>query len=155
MDNALSILLNGDGKGNFEAMSAETSGIVLPGDSKGSSWGDLDNDGRPELLVTTNDGPISSFKLSNKSKINSQVRIKLKGSKNNPSAVGAVVRIEVAQDSELTRTVTAGSGYLSQDPYSMLFPAVIKGKKATVTWPDGAVTSASIPRSSTSFVILR
>ena len=132
MDNALSILLSGDGKGNFEAMSAESSGIVLPGDSKGSSWGDLDNDGRPELLITTNDGPISSFKLNNKSAINPYVRIKLKGSKNNPSAVGAVVRIQIDQESKMTRTVTAGSGYLSQDPYSMLFPPNIKGKRATV-----------------------
>ena len=155
MDNALSILLTGDGRGNFEAMSAESSGIVLPGDSKGSSWGDLDNDGHPELLITTNDGPISSFKLNNKSAINPYVRIKLKGSKNNPSAVGAVVRIQIDQDSQMTRTVTAGSGYLSQEPYSMLFPANIKGKKATVTWPDGTITSSSIPRTSNSFVILR
>ena len=155
MNNALSILLTGDGKGNFEAMSSESSGIVLPGDSKGTSWGDLDNDGKPELVVTTNDGPINSFSYNSKSSEIPLVQIKLKGRKNNPSAVGAIVRIQINQNTQLTRTITAGSGYLSQEPYSMLFPANIRGKKATITWPDGNVTSTSIPTSNNKLVILR
>ena len=155
MNNALSILLTGDGKGNFEAMSSESSGIVLPGDSKGTSWGDLDNDGKPELVVTTNDGPINSFSYNSKSSEIPLVQIKLKGLKNNPSAVGAIVRIQINQNTQLTRTISAGSGYLSQEPYSMLFPANIRGKKATITWPDGNVTSTSIPTSNNNLVILR
>jgi hypothetical protein len=155
MDNALSILLTGDGKGNFEAMSSESSGIILPGDSKGTSWGDLDNDGQPELIITTNDGPINSFKLNTKTKVPPLVQIRLKGTKNNPSAIGAIVRVQVSNNNQFTRTITAGSGYLSQNPQMMLFPAQIRGKIATVTWPDGRVTSASIPTSNTDPVILR
>ena len=155
MDNALSILLTGDGNGNFEAMSSELSGIVLPGDSKGTSWGDLDNDGQPELIVTTNDGPINSFSFNSRAKANPQVQVTLKGGKNNPSAVGAIVRIQINKTTQLTRIITAGSGYLSQEPQSMLFPAQIRGKKATITWPDGNVTSTLIPTGKTNPVILR
>ena len=155
MNNGLSILLTGDGKGNFESMNPESSGIVLPGDSKGTSWGDLDNDGQPDLVVTTNDGPIKSFSINSNAEISAPIKIKLKGNKNNPSAVGAVIRIETKANIQLTRTISAGSGYLSQEPHSMLFPSTIAGKKAIISWPDGTITSNSIPKNSTQLVISR
>ncbi|MCP4799432.1 MAG: hypothetical protein GY893_05725 [bacterium] len=136
-------------------MSSELSGIILPGDSKGTSWGDLDNDGQPELIITTNDGPINSFKLNAKTKLPPLVQIRLKGTKNNPTAIGAIVRVQVSNNTQFTRTITAGSGYLSQNPQTMLFPAQIRGKNATITWPDGLVTSTSIPTSNTNPVISR
>ena len=92
MDNALSLVLIGDGDGDFTPLNPEESGIVF-GDSKAASWGDLDDDGFDEILITTNDGPVHSYSVNSFKKTVQNIKLKLKGSPNNPNAIGAKVII--------------------------------------------------------------
>ncbi len=67
--NALNgLLLKGDGKGNFKSLSAEESGLYIPGDGKGLVYIKAD-DGSPKLLATQNQGALLAFSKKNKTRI--------------------------------------------------------------------------------------
>tara|TARA_Y100000766_G_C18916988_1_gene612489 strand:+ start:8801 stop:12448 length:3648 start_codon:yes stop_codon:yes gene_type:complete len=145
MDNALSLVMIGDGNGDFTALTAEESGIVLPGDSKAVSWGDLDGDGYLELLVTTNDGPVHSFSVNPKIEDSSKIKIDLIGSKKNPNAIGAKVSIETNDNKRISRIIKSGSGYLSQSSNQIIVSRELVGKKITIDWPDSKKSTSYIP----------
>jgi len=63
MNGGVSCLLLGDGSGNFEALAPHQSGIVIPDDAKGTVVTEVDGDGRLDLIVATNNGPIRTFAL--------------------------------------------------------------------------------------------
>lgn len=63
-DGGVGLLLSGDGKETFEPLMPSVSGIVVPGDATSAILADLDSDGSPEIIVTTNDGPIYTFRRS-------------------------------------------------------------------------------------------
>lgn len=56
----LTLLLN-DGTGNFKAMLPWKSGLETHGYPRRLAWSDLDGDGKGELLVTMNEGPLLIF----------------------------------------------------------------------------------------------
>ncbi|MBD5780802.1 VCBS repeat-containing protein [Pelagicoccus sp. NFK12] len=58
----LSLLLN-DGSGEFEALLPWKSGLSTHGYPRRLAWSDLDRDGKGELLVSMNEGPLLVFRL--------------------------------------------------------------------------------------------
>jgi hypothetical protein len=60
-DGGLGWLLRGDGHGGFVPVPVAESGLVVPGEARALVVVDLDRDGRPEFLVTQNNGPILFF----------------------------------------------------------------------------------------------
>ncbi|MFT5041019.1 MAG: hypothetical protein ACI8TX_001990 [Hyphomicrobiaceae bacterium] len=58
MDGGLSMLLLGNGDGSFRPVPPRKSGIVIPGDAVAIATPDLDGDGRPDLAISENDGPL-------------------------------------------------------------------------------------------------
>lgn len=54
------LVLLGDGKGHFRALTMLQSGFYVPGDAKAMAWIDL-GQGRPGLAVTQNNGPLLLF----------------------------------------------------------------------------------------------
>lgn len=153
MDNALSLVLIGDGDGDFTPLNPEESGIVLPGDSKAASWGDLDNDGFDEILITTNDGPVHSYSVNSFKKTVQNIKLKLKGSPNNPNAIGAKVIIGYEKNKIFTRTIKSSGGYLSQSSNLINIPKSLSGKKISIIWPDSKETNSIVPKNKDSFVI--
>lgn len=63
-DGGVSLLLKGDGKGKFTAVWPLESGIIVPGDAKALATFDLNNDGRPDLVITQNAGPPWPLKIT-------------------------------------------------------------------------------------------
>ncbi len=61
MDGGLSVLLMGDGKGKFEQMWPDKSGIVIPGDARSVAVEDLNGDNAPDLIIVENNGPVRVF----------------------------------------------------------------------------------------------
>lgn len=61
-DGGLSQLLRGDGRGGFVAVPPAQSGLVVPGDAKAVVVLDLDADGRPDFLVSRNQGTTLAFR---------------------------------------------------------------------------------------------
>jgi hypothetical protein len=56
------LLLRGDGRGNFMAVSSKESGIVIHGEQRGCVARDFDHDGRMDLVVTQHGGPTKVFR---------------------------------------------------------------------------------------------
>ena len=63
MSGGLGCLLLNQTEVVFRTVDAKKSGIVVPEDAKSAVSCDLNNDGRVELAITTNDGPIRTYSL--------------------------------------------------------------------------------------------
>jgi hypothetical protein len=104
---------------------------------RGMATGDIDNDGRVDAVVTTNDGPL--YVLRNEtSTSNHWLTLKLVGHKSNRDAIGAEVRIVTANGSQM-ETVTTASSYLSSSDKRVHFGLGKESsvQKIEIRWPSG------------------
>jgi len=141
MNDGLGILLEGDGKGGFTPVWPLRSGLVVPEDAKSVVSADLNRDGRPDLVIGVNDGPVLAFENRMKT---TPLAVRLAGPGGNPSGVGARVTVDFGVGGTRVAEVTAGSGYLSQAPPVLYFasPGKSPARKVSVRWPDGAESRA-------------
>ena len=105
--------------------------------SRGLAIGDLDNDGRLDAVVTTNDGPVHV--LHNESHTqNHWILLNLVGHRSNRDAIGAEVSIVTASGKQWATVSTAGS-YLSSSDKRVHFglgkDAVVQ--RIDIRWPSG------------------
>jgi hypothetical protein len=107
---------------------------------RGLAVGDLDNDGRPDLVITHNNGPVTVLRNEGVGG-NPWLGVKLVG-KGNRDVVGSTVILE-CENRTLTRFVKGGGSYLSASDSRILFGlgTVGKVKKITVKWSWGASES--------------
>jgi hypothetical protein len=106
---------------------------------RGLAIGDLDNDGRMDAVVTTNDGP--AYILRNETKTqNHWLIIKLVGHKSNRDAIGAVVKAATNKMTQYATVTTAGS-YLSSSDKRVHFGLGSETVVWTleIRWPSGIV----------------
>jgi hypothetical protein len=61
MDGGVGLLLLGNGRGKFEPLWPDRSGIVVPGDARKVSIIELDGDGRPDLVFAVQGGAWRAF----------------------------------------------------------------------------------------------
>jgi enediyne biosynthesis protein E4 len=104
---------------------------------RGLAVGDIDNDGRPDAVVTTNDGP--AYLLRNETPThNHWLILQLIGHKSNRDAIGAIVKIVTAQGSQFATVTTAGS-YLSSSDKRLHFGlgSETAAKTIEIRWPSG------------------
>lgn len=143
IDGGLSQFCLGDGKGNFVPIWPKESGISIINDAMAVTSGDFNGDMRPDLLVTTNDGPVQL--LENKMKDGRFVEIKLVGPLGNKLAYGAKVVVTTDSGQKTARQVTSGGSYLSQTAPNLLFGLGDSNSivDVEVTWPDGTVTNTT------------
>ncbi len=83
------LLLLGDGKGNFRAVSGDESGIKIYGEQRSCAVSDYDGDGRVDLVVAQSN---DQTKLLHNLRAKPGLRVKLEGGPGNPQCVGAIVR---------------------------------------------------------------
>ena len=57
----ISLMLRGDGAGDFVPVSAAESGLVVPGDASAVLCGDIDGDGRDDFVVANRGAPPQVF----------------------------------------------------------------------------------------------
>ncbi|HHH28392.1 MAG TPA: hypothetical protein ENK57_08615, partial [Polyangiaceae bacterium] len=101
-------------------------------------FADFGGDGRPDVLVATNNSYIQAFE--NQTARGKPMAVKLKGKVGNPTAVGARVTL-IREDGQVTQEVAAGSGYASQSSATLFFGlGRSKAKALVVRWPDGEET---------------
>jgi hypothetical protein len=127
-----------DGKGNFRDVGRSVgSGFAAPKVARGAAYGDFDNDGDLDVLITTNNGPAYLYRndLENG---NRSVRLRLIGTRSNRDAIGAVVKFE-ASGLAGSRTVKSATGYLSQSELPLTIGLGRRDilQRATVYWPSG------------------
>jgi hypothetical protein len=133
-DAGLGLLLSGDGQGHFKALSPAASGIVLPGEGRGSAAGDFDLDGRIDLVVTQRAGA-TALLHNRRARPGWGLRLEQPGP--NPMAIGAVVRAEFGNSSGPAIEIRAGSGWWSQDSSRVLITGATPPTAVHVRWPGG------------------
>ena len=126
------------GNGQFEDVADEVGGgFAVPKVGRGAAFGDFDNDGDLDVLMTTNHGPAYLYR-NDQSTGNRSVRFRLIGTKSNRDGIGAVVRVWHGGLTS-SRTVKSGSSYLSQSELPVTFGLGHRDTvdRVLITWPGG------------------
>lgn len=107
--------------------------------ARGAAFGDLNNDGRIDVVINCNNGP--AVLLQNKSAGNHWLMVNTIGHKSNRDGIGAQIRVRLPSGQEQFGTVTAGGSYLSSNDKRVHFGlgASEAVKLLEVTWPSGFV----------------
>jgi hypothetical protein len=131
------LFLNG-GSGKFRDVAAQAgAGFAEPKVGRGAAFGDFDNDGDLDVLLTSNGGPAYLYR-NDQLAGNRSIRIRLVGTKSNRDAIGATVQV-FCNGQASSRMVKSGSSYLSQSELPVTF-GIGKAESAdriVVHWPGG------------------
>ena len=130
-------LFHNTGKGNFvEVIDQELQSLEV---SRGAAFGDVDNDGDTDVLVTNNNGPVRLF-LNELGNQNHWLGLRLVG-KTGRDMLGTEVEIVVSKNSILRRRVRTDGSYLSANDARVLvgLGSATSVQTVRVRWPDGTV----------------
>jgi hypothetical protein len=116
---------------------------------RGLASGDIDNDGKPDLLIFENNGPVRLVR-NDAPHQGPWLGIALKGRTGKPDVQGAMVTI-TAGDWSVRKCVTPVRSYISMCDSRVLvsLPMGVKSVDVDITWPDGIKTSRSVSDLST------
>jgi enediyne biosynthesis protein E4 len=104
---------------------------------RGLAIGDIDNDGRLDAVVTSNDGALYVLHNSTQTQ-NHWLTLELVGRRSNRDAIGAEVKLTTAKGSQWATVTTAGS-YLSSSDKRIHFglgPETV-ARTIDIRWPSG------------------
>jgi len=127
-----------NGNGKFRDVANEVGGgFNMPKVGRGLAYGDFDNDGDNDILLTTNHGPAYLYR-NDQIGGNRSLRLRLIGTKSNRDAVGASVHVTYEGVTQ-SRVVRGGSSYLSQSELPLTFGVGKRDKvdRVVVDWPSG------------------
>ena len=134
--------LRGDGKGNFQPVSGQTSGLIIYGQQRGCAVADFDNDGRMDIAVTQNNAETKLF-LNRRGAPG--LRIRLAGIRENALGIGAVIRTGHGGNWGPATEIHAGAGYWSMDSSTVVSSLTGAPDQVQVRWPGGQTNVYAIP----------
>jgi hypothetical protein len=106
---------------------------------RGAAYGDFDNDGDLDLLITSNNGPARLLRNENANQ-NDLVRVKTVGAKATRDGIGAKVTLNTGKG-KLFNMVKTGSSYCSQSELPIVFglgaPEAGRVMTLEIIWPGG------------------
>ena len=132
-------LFRNHGNGNFEEFTPAPGGaLASPVVGRGTAYGDLDNDGDLDIVVTTNNG-LAQVIRNDVPRTGNALRVQLRGTNSNRDGIGARVEVEFADGSTIWRLVKTGSSYASQSerPITFGLAKTVTVNSLRVTWPSG------------------
>jgi tetratricopeptide (TPR) repeat protein/peroxiredoxin len=133
-----------NGDGTFSDISGAV-GLDFLEDGRAFALADFDQDGRQELFLKNRNGPQLRLLKNVMESLPPSIAFRLRGTKSNRDAIGAVITVETEQDSQTRslqrRSLQAGSGFLSQHSKDVFFGlGAMKGPlRASIRWPSGRV----------------
>ncbi len=132
-------LFHNRGKGFVEVAHRVGTDFGQPRVGRGGAYGDYDNDGDLDLLMSTNGGPAVLWE-NQRDNGNRFLRVKTVGTSSNRDGIGAKVTVQLA-GGRLWRRVKSGSSYCSQSELPVTFGLGRSDKVLSleVLWPSGTV----------------
>jgi len=127
------------GNGQFADVSATAGAdFIRPAPHRGLAYGDLDNDGRVDLVITALGAPVSVLRNITQTH-NHWILLKLVGTKSNRMGIGAQIRITTDDGRKLYNEATTSTGYAaSSDPrvhFGLADSRLIR--EIEIRWPSG------------------
>ncbi len=134
-------LFHNDGQGNYRETTARAGvALQLSEVSRGAAFGDIDNDGDVDILVTNNNGPVRLLLNEESGSGRHWLQIQLQGVKSNRSGLGARVGVIREGKKTLWRRAHTDGSYLSANDHRVHFGLGGDGdvKAVVVRWPAGS-----------------
>lgn len=131
------------GKGNFmETTKSLGAAFDSPRVGRGAAYGDVNNDGRLDLLLSTNSGRAYLFEndATGEAAQQKSLRIKLVGTKSNREGIGSMVKLTAGGESQL-EMMRSGSSYMSASELVLTFGLArhAQADAIEIRWPSGQV----------------
>ena len=128
---------------NRDGSFSDVSGVVemdFLEDGRSFALADFDHDGRQEVFLKNRNAPQLRVLKNVMKNLPPSLAFRLRGTRSNRDAIGAVVTVETASGRQ-TRSLQAGSGFLSQHSKDLFFGlGEAKGPvRASIRWPSGLV----------------
>jgi hypothetical protein len=135
------------GKGGFQEVTKNVGEeFDKPRVGRGAAYADINNDGRLDLLLSTNGGPVFLFlnEAGGSAKANHSLRVKLSGTKSNRDGIGTLVKVLAGGEMQ-SQMLRSGSSYLSASELVLTFGLGQRNKADSIEiyWPSGAVDKLS------------
>ncbi len=130
------LAFHNEGRNKFQEVGGQL-GFTRKLVARGAAYADIDNDGAPDILLTTNGGPAYLFRNVGGAQ-NNAIRIRTTGTRSNRDGIGAVVRVHTAAGTS-AQTVRSGSSYCSQSELTLTFGLGKENQADSVeiAWPSG------------------
>jgi hypothetical protein len=136
------LFYNAGGKSFEDATAASGAALQRSMVARGAAYGDYDNDGDLDILITVNNGAARLLRNDGGNR-NSLLRVQTIGTASNRDGIGARVDVAVRGGARLWQTVKTGSSYASQSELPLTFglgrATDVDG--ITIRWPSGRVDS--------------
>jgi hypothetical protein len=131
-------LARGDGRFALASLASAAGLFERPAVGRGVAAGDLDNDGRVDLVVVRRDAPVAL--LHNVSRAGHWLTVRLVGSRSPRTPVGARATCRTGSTTQ-TRWLTTGTSYLSAHDAGLHFGLGTAGTvdELVLAWPSGTV----------------
>jgi enediyne biosynthesis protein E4 len=123
----------------FEEVTAQAgAALQRPMVARGAAYGDYDNDGDLDILITINGGPARLLRNQG-GNANHVLRIQTIGTTSNRDGIGARVDVVVTGGAKRWQIVKTGSSYASQSELPLTFGlgTATSVDAIRVTWPNG------------------
>ena len=141
MHGGIGQLLLGDGKGFFQPISADISGIKISGDATTLTSHDFNGDGMVDFLVGVND---DNYKLFINQGEKRTLKIRLPDYPKGRNFAGSKIKIHYNDGSVQLHQSIIGGGYLSQSAPIIFIGDKANVKKIIVKWSDGLENELNI-----------